>query len=309
MGRPVSIIGIASSAGAEAPGQEKAPRALREAGLVRGLCDRGVRVEDAPDTPSWRWSPDRDRPHSQNLDVVVRDARIVEERVRDALARGMLPLVLGGGCSLEAGTIAGHLPDHPNLALLYFDLHADLNVPNSVTSGSLDWMGTAHIIGEHRSLEELRRFGERDPLLAAEQLLLFGLDPTQSTPWECEVIERRGLRTILVDEVTHDPEAAAAQALADLEPRCERLLVHFDVDVVDFTDAPLSENPGQNIGLPLDTAMRALKCVLASHKLSALTVTELNPDHGAADGSTVARFVALLVDALAGAPVVGGPGS
>jgi arginase len=305
-GRPVSIIGIASSAGAEAPGQEKAPQALRDAGLVRGLRDGGLRVEDAPDTPSWRWRPDRDRRHAQNLDVVVSDARTVEQRVRDALALGMLPLVLGGGCSLELGTVAGHLPDHANLALLYFDLHADLNVPNSVTSGSLDWMGTAHIIGEQRAVEELRSFGRRDPLLAPEQLLLFALDPTQSTPWEREVLERRGLHSILVDEVAADPEAAAARALAALEPRCEHLLVHFDVDVIDFTDAPLSENPGQNIGLALDIAMRALRCILSSPKLSALTVTELNPDHGAEDGSTLARFVAPLVEALAGAPVLSG---
>jgi hypothetical protein len=57
----------------------------------------------------------------QNLDVVVRDAREVEQRARNALTHGALPLVLGGGCSLELGTMAGHLPDHADLALLYFD--------------------------------------------------------------------------------------------------------------------------------------------------------------------------------------------
>jgi hypothetical protein len=30
-----------------------------------------------------------------------------------------------------------------------------------------------------------------------------------------------------------------------------------------------------------------------------LTITELNPDHGAADGSTVAMFIGRLVQALA----------
>jgi arginase len=304
--RPVSIIGIASSAGAEAPGQEKAPSALRDAGLVRGLREHGLPVDDAPDTQVWRWRPDRDHPQMQNLDVVVGDARVVEERVRRALARGALPLVLGGGCSRELGTVAGHLPGHAHLALLYFDLHADLNVPGSVTSGSLDWMGTAHMIGEPRAANELRSFGPRDPLLAPGQLLLFSVGPAQSTPWEREVIERRGLRAVHVDEVAADPEAAAERALAELEPLCTHLLVHFDVDVIDFTDAPLSENPGQNVGLSLHTAMRALARILRSPKLSALTITELNPDHGAEDGTTLARFVAPLVEAVAGAAVLRG---
>ena len=233
----------------------------------------------------------------QNLDVVVRDIRQIEERVRSALGRGALPLVLGGGCSLELGTIAGHLPDHADLALIYFDLHADLNVPGSVASGALDWMGTAHIIGEPRAVHELRSFGARHPLLLPEQLLLFSLDAAQSTPWERDVIERRGLRAISVAEVAANLEAAVARALAELEPRCTHLLVHFDVDVIDFTDAPLSENPGQNIGLPLDTALHALALILESPRLSALTITELNPDHGAEDGTTLTRFVQPLVDA------------
>jgi arginase len=39
--------------------------------------------------------------------------------------------------------------------------------------------------------------------------------------------------------------------------------------------------------------------LLASKRLAALTITELNPDHGAEDGATLARFVAGLVDAIA----------
>jgi hypothetical protein len=85
------------------------------------------------------------------------------------------------------GTVAGHLPGHAHLALLYFDLHADLNVSGSVTSGSLDWMGTAHMIGAPRAANELRCFGSRHPLLAPEQLLLFSLGLAQSTPSERRV--------------------------------------------------------------------------------------------------------------------------
>ena len=40
--RRIGVIGVPTSAGAFAPGQENAPRALREAGLVERLHDRGL---------------------------------------------------------------------------------------------------------------------------------------------------------------------------------------------------------------------------------------------------------------------------
>jgi arginase len=89
-----------------------------------------------------------------------------------------------------------------------------------------------------------------------------------------------------------------------LDPNCDRLVVHFDVDTIDFVDAPLSENTGRNTGLSLQEAMRALSGLLASPKLAALTITELNPDHGAEDGSTLAQFSALLVEALSHSPTL-----
>ena len=84
---------------------------------------------------------------------------------------------------------------------------------------------------------------------------------------------------------------------------CDRLAVHFDVDCIDFTDAPLSENTGRNAGLSQDDAFAALAEVLRDPRVGALTITELNPLHGAEDGSTVAGFSERLVAALAGAAV------
>ena len=46
--------------------------------------------------------------------------------------------------------------------------------------------------------------------------------------------------------------------LAGFASRFDKLLVHFDVDVVDFNDAQLSEDAVRGDGLTLDAAMRAL---------------------------------------------------
>ena len=84
----------------------------------------------------------------------------------------------------------------------------------------------------------------------------------------------------------------------DFAPRFDRLLLHLDVDTVDFTDAPLSENTGRNEGLALDVCLRALAVLAGAEQLSALTVTELNPLHGDEEAHTLERFVDGLVGCL-----------
>jgi arginase len=103
-------------------------------------------------------------------------------------------------------------------------------------------------------------------------------------------------------EVAADPEGAAAKALEYMAARFDRVLVHFDVDIVDFVDAPLSENTGRNIGLTLDRAMTGLHALMSDAAVATLTVTELNPDHCAEDGSALRSFTERLVDALSAHP-------
>ena len=141
-------------------------------------------------------------------------------------------------------------------------------------------------------------FGPRSPLLDDEQILLFGWGAEQATSFEREQIEARGLEHVPLEEVASDPSGAGMRVLDGFAANFDRLLIHFDVDTLDFTDAPLSENTGRNEGLSLDSAMSALASLLSSERLSALTITELNPLHGAEDGATLERFAGSLAVAL-----------
>ena len=49
------------------------------------------------------------------------------------------------------------------VGLIYFDSHADLNVPASVREGALDWMGMAHMLGESGAAPELMKPGRGAP--------------------------------------------------------------------------------------------------------------------------------------------------
>lgn len=295
----IGLIGAPTSAGAYAPGQERAPQALREVGLVQRLQSAGIQITDYGDVPGFRWRPDRLRPHAQNLEAVVNIARSVAENVGALIAAAEKPLVLGGDCTVGVGTVAGSLAaGGQRTGLIYLDLHADLNVPGSVADGALDWMGVAHMLGEPGCEPELASVAGRMSMLQPDQLLFLGFRADQSTAAERETIDRHRLDVIGFEQVSAEPAAMAEQALHRLTFRCDRLLVHFDVDVIDFTDAPLSENTGRNVGLTLAHVFDVLRVLLADEHVVGLTITELNPDHGEPEHVTLRAFVDELVPAL-----------
>jgi arginase len=307
MAKTLGLIGVPTSMGAFSPGQEKGPAALRNANLLGRLFSTGVEVADHGDGEVRRWRPDKGNRRAQNAAAVAGVAEETAGRVRKADAAGHLPLVIGGDCTVELGTVAGLLPPEESakrLGLVYFDLHPDLNVPASVKEGALDWMGVAHMLGEEGTAPELGRLGDRSPLLSSEDVFLFSYGPEQTTEHERGVIKRRGIGGTPVGEVAADPEGTAACLVAQIESRVDRLLVHFDVDTVDFTDLPLSENTGRNEGLPFEAAMRALGTLLRSERITAVTVTEFNPDHGEEDGSTAEALAEGLACALSGSPAL-----
>lgn len=298
-GRAIELIGAPSSAGAFSRGQEEAPAALRRAGIVRLMRAADLDVIDTGDLPLRRWRPDRASPRAQNAAEVVANAAGVRDRVTVACGNARRVLVLGGDCTTGLGTLAGvcAVAERPP-SWLYFDLHADLNTTTSVPDGALDWTGMAHALALADTVPALRQIGGT-PLASPDRVLLFGHDLAEATEYEREQIERLGLGSIPCSEVAADPSGAAQSALRRLEAEAP-IVVHLDVDVINFTDAPLSEHTGRGTGIPLATALHALQVLMADQRVCALTVAELNPQHAAADPDCLARFTAGLVGALAG---------
>lgn len=298
----LDIVGAPSSAGSYAPGQEKAPLAIRAAGLLSSLEERGIAINDRGDVPSFRWRVDHVHPRAMNAETAASVARAVADRVAEGLADGAATLVLGGDCTVELGTVAGATHDTNDLGLIYVDLDTDLNTPQSVSDGALDWMGVAHLLGLEDTVPILASVGQQTPMLRPDQILLFADD--NSTAFERQIIDERGIKEIRLAQVAADPAGAARGAVVRWARNFERLLIHVDVDVLDYLQFPLAENTRRNVGLSFLQLVAALRELVAAPNFVALTICEINPDHAPLDGSTLRTFNEALADVLAGAPPI-----
>jgi arginase len=290
VGQTIAYIGVPTSLGSYGPGQEKAPQAFRAAGFPEMLREEGLTVVDYGDLPVQRWRPDRTNLLAQHWEAVVSCVGETETHLSESVGQGLIPVVIGGNCTIELGVVAANLRKCESLGLIYLDLHADMNTPESTADGALDWMGMAHMLGLNGALSELARCGPRYPLLSPADVYLVGFDPARATEWERTAIRNHAIAMATVSDVAQSPAGCADTILSTWAVRFERLLVHFDVDVVDFNDLPLAENYSKNRGLSYSQTLEVLELFLKSPKFAGLTLTEINPDHGAEDGSTIQFF-------------------
>ncbi|MBV1849398.1 arginase family protein [Catellatospora tritici] len=298
--RDLVVIGAPTSAGSYAPGQEAAVRVLRELGLLDRLRTTGRRVRDGGDGPLQIWSPDRDEPRAQNLSAVVESVTAVTDHVAAALRDGADVLVVGGNCTIALGVMNALTAYDPDAGLLYLDRHFDLNTPRSSTDGALDWMGTAHALDLPDTAEQLVSALARRPLLRPDRLRYLGVELAAATDWERDQAARLGLRWSSHTALAEDPAGQTGQALAELPPG--PLAVHVDVDVLDFTDAPLAESTGgRNSGPSLDSLGIALAAACGDPRFRALSIAELNPARAAGCPEVLHRFVETIAHALRGA--------
>ena len=293
--RTLGLVGAPSSAGAYAPGQEKAPAAFRRHGLVSAMESVGITVRDLGDVESFRWRPDPGRPKAMNLEAVASTAAVVAERVGACLARDEAVLVLGGDCTVELGSVAGALSDRASAGLVYIDFDVDLNIP-AESDGALDWTGVAHLLDLPGTAPDLSGLGPRRPMLGPADILYFAAE--NITAAEARTLDELAIDRIDLESVKADPMGAARQAV-EWTAKFDRLLVHLDVDVLAFTDFPIAENSRRCDGLRFQELAEALQVLLAAPNWRVLTVTEVNPDHAPDEGETFGRLIDMLSRALA----------
>jgi arginase len=291
--KKIALIGAPSSAAAFSAGSEKAPAALRAAGLSEKLQAIGYEVVDYGDCAPRLFADDEEHRRARNLPEIVGGLNDLKARAELAVKSGALVLVLGGDCAQVIGLLTGVRRYYKHVNLLWFDRDADLNTPASTPSGRIDGMVVAHIIG--RGAPELVRFWSEAPLVREPDVTLFGLE--RIDPPEQEFLSKSPMRHIgAADIQSKGANKAAHEALTQVHADARDFILHLDTDVIAQEEFPAVNVPGSG-GLGFE-AVRASLVEFAKHKnLLGLDVAQYNPDKDP-DGSGAKKLIDLLAEAL-----------
>ena len=288
----IALLGAPTSAAGLWPGNERAPAALRAAGLINQLRAAGFEVIDHGDDPVQLSQPDEESPRARNLPRVVKSLEALRPRVEIAVKSGALPIILTGDCSIALATVAGVRRYYHNVSMIYMDRDADLNVPATTPSGCVDGMVVAHLTG--RGAAELVRFWGEPPLVRDPDIALFGVD--RLDPPEEEFLRRAPIRVFSAADIRRQGAAAAARTALDrVHANRNEFILHIDVDVIENFQA--TNYPGSG-GLTLDDVRAALEVFIVEPRLVAITVAAYNPEKDP-DASGAKQIIELLASVLA----------
>jgi arginase len=289
----IVLLGSATSAAALNAGQERAPAALRAAGIADRLKGAGFQVADHGDTATYLFGPDNEHPRARNVSAILKSLNDLRPRVEVAVKSGALPVILSGDCISVLAVIAGARRFYRNVSLIYMDRDADLNVPATTPSGCIDGMVISQVIG--RGAPELVRFWGEPPLVREPDIALFGFERMDAP--EMQYLMSSPLRRHASLEVSTVGAAVAARlALERVHAAKHQFILHFDVDTIRSEEFPWTDFPGAG-GLSLSEVRDALRVFVSQPNLAAFVVAGYNPDLDA-DGQGARKLLDLLADVL-----------
>jgi arginase len=291
--KKIVLLGSATSAAAQRGGHERAPAALRAAGLPDRLKAAGFDVADHGDTPIQVFQADEEHPRARNVSAILKSLNDLRPRVEVAVKSGALPLIVSGDCISVLAAVAGTRRYYRNVSLIYVDRDADLNLPATTPSGIIDGMVISHVIG--RGAPELVRFWGEPPLVREPDVALFGferLDP----PEELYLVSSPLRRHPALEVSKLGPAAVAHSALEHVHAAKNEFVLHFDVDTISSREFGATDFPGEG-GLSLNEVRDALRVFAVQPNLAAIVVAGYSPDLDP-DGEAARRLIDLLVEVL-----------
>jgi arginase len=277
------ILEAPSRLGLSSDGVEMLPKALLAAGFAEKIGAR--RGGEVPPPP-----------HDEKIDAatgVLNLAGIASytvtlaDAIEPLLARGEMPVVLGGDCSILLGCLLA-TRRRGRSGLLFLDGHADFFQPAAEPKGEVASMELAIAVGRHDTV--LARPEDRSPLVDQDDVVAFGRrDEQDSDEHGSQRIEDSGIELINLGSIRDiGIEAATSQALARLAG-LDGFWLHLDADVLDAKIMPAVDYIVEG-GLAWDELIHVLRQAFSTGRVVGMNITILNPALDK-DGSVVARFV------------------
>ena len=291
--KKIALIGAPSSAAGFMLGSEKAPAAIRAAGIVGKLQAAGYEVTDHGDCAPRLFAEDDEHQRARNLPAIVAGLTDLKARAEVAVKSGALVLVLGGDCAQVIGLLTGARRYFKHLNLLWVDRDADLNTPATTPSGRIDGMVVAHIIG--KGSPELVRFWGEPSIIREPDVTLFGID--RLDPAERAFLNSSPMRYVPAADIQVKGAGKATEdVLAAIHADTREFVLHLDLDVIEQEDFSSVNVPATG-GLRLDEVQSAISAIAGSKNLIGLDVAQYNPEKDP-DGSGAQKVVDLLIAAL-----------
>jgi arginase len=270
-------------------GEERAPAALREAGLS-GRVD-----VDLGDAATVIAGSKRDAATGV---LALPDTIAAAQALATALRTGVRnhprrrPLIIGGDCSLLLGVFAFARPALGDVGLWLVDGHPDyLDAPASDTGETAD-LELALLTGDGPA--SLTGLGGTMPMVAARHAALIGHRTTGLDHASAAELARLPADLFAVDStaVIRDPHGAGSRAAAWADRLRIPMWLHVDVDVLDPPVMPAVTYP-QDGGPDLDQLAAVLGPLAASPSLLGVSIADFRPDLDP-DGRYAAGLIALL---------------
>ena len=287
-----TVLGAPLDSAGAGRGEERAPAALRAAGL-RALFD----ADDVGDVAPPLRGPERDEETGVIAYRSLIEASVaLRARVAEVIGRGRRPLILGGDCTVLLGAIAGARAAAGPLGLWFIDGHADYLDGRSSPTGEAADMELAMLTGDGPA--GLVDLAGETPAIDPAAIVILGHRPPEIDPGIAVELARVPLT---IARMTADEVAGAGPG--EVGERWERALaergpawLHLDLDALDETALPAVSYP-QPRGLTWEAFVALIRPLLASDALAGLSIADFNPDLDP-DGAHSRRVVEALDDAL-----------
>jgi arginase len=228
---------------------------------------------------------------AKRIHFVAAQCERLKKSIVSTMQSDFFPLVLSGDHSSALGTMAGikSLAPSKQLGVIWIDAHADIHSPYSSPSGNIHGMPLAAALAQdHLDLkindvsketlsdwEQMKQMGGVCPMLRPEHLVYFGVRDTE--PQEEAILERLEIKNYKVHEVRHRGIDLCVQEALTRLADVDLIYLAFDVDALDCD--LISKGTGTPVSKGFDSleVIKLLQGFLASQKVVALELCEINP--------------------------------
>jgi arginase len=260
----IRVVVVPYELGRLREGVGRGPERLLEFGAEDALASAGATVRTEIIELDERYGASG----SGDVDAAFELIRLVSDRVRLAREERAFPIVLSGSCFAAVGVVAGLEVSAPGV--VWFDAHADFNVPETSISGYFDGMGLAVLTGSAwqgllDTVPGTRPLPESAVVLAGAR----DFDPPEETRLRASQIVH------LTSGHLRSPETLV-EALHAVVPEITGLYVHLDLDVLDVEVAKVNVYSAPE-GLDGDQLDGLLEAVMRTFPVRAVSLTAYDP--------------------------------